>query len=146
MPTKAPKQPPSKQATPADAKTTAKHLATNKTGKKVEDVAENGHGIFWPAALLSTEVPNTRIWTWGYDADIDGFWKSSSQNTVTQHAANLLSDLADLLESDGGNLPLFFIVHSLGGIIVKAVGLLISKTIITTFTVFSVYIKCCFRV
>ncbi|KAH8816957.1 hypothetical protein F5884DRAFT_853390 [Xylogone sp. PMI_703] len=77
------------------------------------------NGVFWPAALLPKTIPNVKVSTWGYDADIDGFWPSPSQNTVTQHAAGLLADLADLIESDG-DLPIFFVVHSLGGIVVKA--------------------------
>lgn len=77
--------------------------------------------VFWPAGLLPKVVPNTKIWTWGYDADIDGFWSSASQNTVLQHATNLLGDVADLLETKECNLPIIFVVHSLGGLIIKAV-------------------------
>jgi mannitol/fructose-specific phosphotransferase system IIA component (Ntr-type) len=43
-------------------------------------------------------LPDVRIFTWGYDADVDNLFTSASQNTVHQHASNLLSDLADLLE------------------------------------------------
>lgn len=89
----------------------------------VESSDPGSHGIFWPATLLPEVIPNTRIWTWGYDADIDGFWSSASQNTVSQHATNLLSDVADLIESKDYNLPIIFVVHSLGGLIVKAVRL-----------------------
>ena len=48
------------------------------------------------------------------------FLSSSSQNTVAQHATNLLSDITDLLEDNAYNLPVIFVVHSLGGIVVKA--------------------------
>lgn len=79
-------------------------------------------GVFWPTRLLPTAIPNINVHTWGYDADIDGFWSSASQNTVARHAASLLSDLADLLESGEPNvLPIIFVVHSLGGIVLKAV-------------------------
>lgn len=55
-----------------------------------------GEARFWPQQLLPKVIPSTRIFTWGYDADIDGFLASASQNTVHQHAGNLLSDLSDL--------------------------------------------------
>ena len=80
-----------------------------------------GRGIFWPALLLPKVVDKAQISTWGYDADIDDLWSSASQNTVGQHATNLLSDMADMLESSEPTLPIIFVVHSLGGIIVKAV-------------------------
>ena len=41
-------------------------------------------------------IPDAKISTWGYDANVDGFLSSASQNTIPQHAQNLLSDLADL--------------------------------------------------
>jgi len=90
-------------------------------GKSVKDADSGLSDVFWPAVMLPKVVPNTKIWTWGYDADIDSFWSSASQNTVAQHAANLLSDVADLLETRGCNLPIILIAHSLGGLIVKAV-------------------------
>lgn len=89
--------------------------------KKVDRSESRLDAVFWPAALLPKVVPNTKIWTWGYDADIDGFWSSASQNTVSQHATNLLSDVADLLETKHCNLPIIFVVHSLGGLIIKDV-------------------------
>ena len=51
---------------------------------------------FWPQDLLPSVIPDTKIFTWGYDANVDGFLSSASQNTTHQHAQNLLSDLADL--------------------------------------------------
>ncbi|KAL8785638.1 MAG: hypothetical protein Q9195_008558 [Heterodermia aff. obscurata] len=76
--------------------------------------------VFWPQDLLRVAIPDVRIYTWGYDADIKGL-STSSQNTIHQHARNLLSDLVDLrAESKDLQKPLIFVVHSLGGIIVKA--------------------------
>ena len=82
-------------------------------------VVENG-SVFWPKDLLPVAIPDIRIYTWGYDADIARL-SSSSRNTIHQHARNLLSDLVDLrAESELSQRPLIFVVHSLGGIIVKA--------------------------
>ncbi len=44
-------------------------------------------------------IPDAKISTWGYDANVDGFLSSASQNTIHQHAQNLLSDLADLIQT-----------------------------------------------
>lgn len=87
------------------------------------DIVEDNlsQGVFWPEALLPGTIPDIRIFTLGYDADVDRFRSTASQNTIFQHAADLLSDVADLLESDDGDLPVIFVVHSLGGIIVKDV-------------------------
>lgn len=75
---------------------------------------------YWPQTLLPETVPDARIFTFGYDANIVGFLSSASQNSIHQHAQNLLSDLADLREKPAEQqTPLIFVVHSLGGIIVK---------------------------
>ncbi|SLM40835.1 Ankyrin repeat-containing domain [Lasallia pustulata] len=85
-----------------------------------EQVETDPDSVFWPQALLPSVIPDARIFTWGYDADIDGFLSTASQNTVHQHAINLLSDLADLRRSvEDKETPIIFLVHSLGGIIVK---------------------------
>ena len=44
-------------------------------------------------------IPDARILTFGYDADVDGFLSLAGQNTIHQHAQSLLSDLADFRSS-----------------------------------------------
>ena len=52
-------------------------------------------GVFWPKELLPRAVPQTRIYTWGYDVDINHVFSNASQATVFQHAGTLLSDIAN---------------------------------------------------
>ncbi|RYP65927.1 hypothetical protein DL771_008057 [Monosporascus sp. 5C6A] len=62
---------------------------------------------FWPKEFLADDIPEARIWTYGYNADvIEGIFRASNKNSISNHGR----DLAD---------PVVFIAHSLGGIIVK---------------------------
>ena len=55
-------------------------------------------GTYWPATLLSCDVPNSRILSFGYDADVVNFWNPTSQNRIGNHASNMLGDLTRLRE------------------------------------------------
>ena len=81
---------------------------------------DTSNTTFWPKDLLPEVLADVRVFTWGYDADIDGFG-SRSQSTINQHAGSLLSDIADQREvAEHYKTPIIFVAHSLGGIIVKA--------------------------
>ncbi|KAL8974760.1 MAG: hypothetical protein Q9197_000996 [Variospora fuerteventurae] len=104
---------------PPEGKNTIAFLHTREDHGEAP-MTQVGPSIFWPRDLLPSVIQDVRIFTWGYDADIDGFG-SASQNTIHQHAGSLLSDLADQREtSEHYRKPIIFVVHSLGGIIVKA--------------------------
>jgi len=76
--------------------------------------------VFWPKDLLPDALPNVRIYSWGYDADIWKLMSSVGLNTVHRHARNLLNDLAALRdELEDRKLPLIFVAHNLGGLVVK---------------------------
>ena len=105
-------------ATAARVKKTAEKRAEDgQPGKSTENSAHEDE-VFWPKNLLPDIIPDAKILTFGYDANVGGFF--ASQNTIHQHAANLLSDLADLRDTPAEQkIPLVFVVHSLGGLIVK---------------------------
>jgi hypothetical protein len=72
----------------------------------------------WPRDGLSKKLPNVQILLYGYEADMIGPLQSRSQNTITTHGNNFLIALERKLPK---NVPLIFVAHSLGGILVKDV-------------------------
>ncbi|KAM0800739.1 hypothetical protein BDR22DRAFT_932188 [Usnea florida] len=63
-------------------------------------------GMYWPAKLLSCDIPNSRILSFGYDADVVNFWNPVSQNRIGHHASNMLGDLTRRREKSGTCLNL----------------------------------------
>ena len=49
--------------------------------------------LLWPRDLLPLEVPNSRIFTWGYDVDVVQLTSSASSANILNHANTLLSNL-----------------------------------------------------
>ncbi len=75
-----------------------------------EDASSHSKSIYWPEKLLPTDIPNAKIFTYGY--------KGPDMNNVSQHANDLMIDLSSELRN---KKPIIFIAHGLGGIIVKDV-------------------------
>jgi hypothetical protein len=92
--------------------------------------------------LLPHSVENAKIFSFGYDANMERFMGAAGLNTVHQHGRNLLNGLCDLLDQTEVRilrpfeqylltkplqpLPLIIVVHSLGGLVVKEVRLVTS--------------------
>ena len=88
------------------------------TGMK-EDASSNQKSVFWPKQLLPIDIPNARIFTYGYNAGIvGGLLKGPNMINVSQHANDLMICLSSELKN---KKPIIFVAHSLGGIIVKDV-------------------------
>ncbi|KAI0450474.1 hypothetical protein F5B21DRAFT_427373 [Xylaria acuta] len=80
--------------------------------------SKSSAGIYWPRDLLPKSIHNANVFSFGYDANVERFMSAAGLNTVHQHGRNLLNALSDLL-NEHGPLPIFIVVHSLGGLVVK---------------------------
>ena len=46
--------------------------------------------VFWLEEYLASDIPEARIWTYGYNADvIGGLFQSNNKNCVSQHGRDL---------------------------------------------------------
>ncbi|KAL9110543.1 MAG: hypothetical protein Q9227_004901 [Pyrenula ochraceoflavens] len=78
-------------------------------------------GVFWPVDLLSSDIQNARIISFGYSSKVFGFfYGANNQNSLFAHARNLLEELIRL-RRQSSERKLIFAAHSMGGLIVKDV-------------------------
>lgn len=74
----------------------------------------------WPRSLLPQDLPNCRILSYGYDADIVHWTRAAGQNTTRERAQNLVNDLCTYrARTKSTKAPLLFVCHSLGGLVVE---------------------------
>ncbi|RYP36178.1 hypothetical protein DL767_003510 [Monosporascus sp. MG133] len=46
--------------------------------------------VFWPEEYLTEDIPDARVWTYGYNADaINGLFQANNKNSVSQHGQDL---------------------------------------------------------
>lgn len=59
-----------------------------------ESNSRNTGSVYWPRDLLPLTIPNARIFTYGYNADvIGGLFQASSKNSISQHGQDLMVEL-----------------------------------------------------
>ncbi|CAH0004006.1 unnamed protein product [Clonostachys byssicola] len=90
--------------------------ATGSNGLKLEP---------WPKALLPAKLPESRIFTFGYDAkvtDTKEFMGKVSEKTLRDHAAELIYSICHQRRASAStDRSLIFVCHSLGGLVCKEV-------------------------
>jgi protein SERAC1 len=64
------------------------------TGNRETTWTHNQSKTFWPQTLLAPDLPNARILTFGYDADIVGALNTAGSNTLRDHGKSLANDVA----------------------------------------------------
>ncbi|KAI9764473.1 MAG: hypothetical protein M1840_008399 [Geoglossum simile] len=91
--------------------------ASPPTGTDQSQASNYSSKIFWPEQYLAPDIPQARIWTYGYNADvIGGLFQANNRNGISQHGRDLEVRLERDIEDEK---PIVFVAHSLGGIIVK---------------------------
>ncbi|CAI6093190.1 unnamed protein product, partial [Clonostachys chloroleuca] len=79
----------------------------------------------WPKALLPAKLPESRIFTFGYDAkvtDTKEFMGKVSEKTLRDHATELIYSIFHQRRAPvSTDRSLIFVCHSLGGLVCKEV-------------------------
>ena len=83
------------------------------TGGREKTWTHPSADCFWPEQLLPADLPNARILTYGYDADVAHFFSQASQSRIGDHARTLLSDLARIRERTETVEMINFIKHTM---------------------------------
>lgn len=79
-------------------------------------------GIYWPSELLGQDIPNSRILSFGYDADVVHILGggSTSNSRLSNHAESLVGKLVRERErSETETRKIIFVAHSLGGLVTE---------------------------
>ncbi|KXX75895.1 Inversin [Madurella mycetomatis] len=91
------------------------------SGNEVGPDASQRGEVYWPQDLAPTTVPNSRIFTYGYDTNVRHMFAGPvSGKNVYDHAWDFLCSLEALRrDPKERRRPVLFVPHSLGGIVVK---------------------------
>ena len=68
------------------------------TGDRERTWTHQSSSCFWPEELLPPDLPDARIFTYGYDADVAHFFSPVSQSRIGNYAQTLLGSLAHVRE------------------------------------------------
>ncbi|KAL4981514.1 Alpha/Beta hydrolase protein [Aspergillus falconensis] len=89
------------------------------TGSSMDTWCHKETQFYWPSSI-GPDVCSARVFTFGYDADVMSIWHPVSQLGIDSHSQNLLGSLARVRSDTGtDNRQIFFITHSLGGLVAQ---------------------------
>ena len=76
--------------------------------------------VHWPSELLKQDLPDARIMSFGYDADIVNLWNPKSHSPLTGHAEDMVGALVRKRErTNTEDRKILFVGHSLGGLVIE---------------------------
>lgn len=90
------------------------------TGNRKRTWTHEKAGVFWPE-LLARDFPKARVITYGYDADVVKFakdWGNASTEGLKSYGQALALAVRNELQNQAGR-PIYFLPHSLGGLVVE---------------------------
>lgn len=96
--------------------------AENVKYGRQEGIRSQKSDVYWPRDLLPKDLDqeHCRILTYGYDANVSAFRDGASKDHIHHHAETLTARLAaNRSRVRALERPLIFVVHSLGGLVVK---------------------------
>ena len=90
------------------------------TGNAYNTWLHKDTGVHWPSTLLGQDIPDARILSFGYDADIVKFWNPASNSRLSNHAENMVGDLVRKRErTNTEDRKILFVAHGLGGLVTE---------------------------
>ncbi|RDW69812.1 hypothetical protein BP6252_08832 [Coleophoma cylindrospora] len=101
------------------AGSSSEHNILKRLKRKLKSTANKTRSteVFWPDAYLTQDIPEARIWTYGYDTEvINGLFQVNETNSISHHGDDLAVRIAREIENED---PIVFVAHGLGGIITK---------------------------
>lgn len=90
------------------------------TGNRKKTWTHEKNNVFWPE-LLANDFPQARVITYGYDnnfAKLARVWGNANTEGLKSYGLDLAYAVRDLLQ-DKTARPIYFIPHSLGGLVVE---------------------------
>lgn len=70
------------------------------TGRPDKTFFDAKTDTYWPVHILSRDIPNARLFSFGYDADVAKFVEPTGKNTIEDHASDLVNDLSNDRDDD----------------------------------------------
>jgi pimeloyl-ACP methyl ester carboxylesterase len=90
------------------------------TGNAYNTWFDEDRRTHWPSQLLKEDIPDARILSFGYDADVVRWFSATSVNRIGNHAEALLGALTRRRErTNSDHRKIIFVMHSLGGLVVR---------------------------